>query len=713
MHVRCLRVELLSACGYDHKSSGSKEHKALFPYTGCLAHVEVLYQSDYQKVLRIRGYVEHNDVCFRAEVANHPRVPIHPEVSEWALKQLEQGATMHTVLQTNLKLYKTPNGYKSQPAEAGLALSRWRWALDPADSRALYRQQQRMQGISTIEPAHVNIHQWLDSASPRAIPELVEAVQHYAARQAKDDRFELVISTKTMQDAAWNYCHHKQLILDGTFGICNSKVLLFIAMGVDKENRGVPVAFFLFSAPTENKQTSSGYDTAILAKLIGKWRDSLGSRNHSTFEPFVAITDTDTRERGALQQVWPSIWEILCKFHLRQCWRNHRNAFLRGKDASLARVKARLRELEQALVDTRIYHDAIQLISDEERVLKGSHGAKDPALVGASAHIAYLRATWMPEPLWRSWSQFGREAAATAIGCHVKEILTTTNHLEAFNRTLKRRHIANAQRPGSRLRLDVLVMVLVKRIIPSFFAERAHRAGARNIRAQQLMSLPGGFEILAREQREQETRTVLGPVAYLTRDEDRDSRAAAMVQHGQISTPTLAGDGSTLLFECFSSLALPNESSPTIYTVTLFPPSDASCTCTDFKTRGGACKHIRGALIKLAQLRERSDTLAKLPRVQLPETELDARRLISEAISAAYGTEIEETAAQALATIHDLLRMDDNALFSATSFEDTNIADISATGESDEFDDSESVATDASQDDDDEQQGSTATALVS
>jgi len=75
-----------------------------------------------------------------------------------------------------------------------------------------------------------------------------------------------------MDDAAWKYGHHEQIILDGTFGICSSRMLLFIAMDVDEDGKGIPLAFFLFSAPTGNCATHAGYNTAILHKLLGQLR---------------------------------------------------------------------------------------------------------------------------------------------------------------------------------------------------------------------------------------------------------------------------------------------------------------------------------------------------------------------------------------------------------------------------------------------------------
>jgi hypothetical protein len=50
--------------------------------------------------------------------------------------------------------------------------------------------------------------------------------------------------------------------------------------------------------------------------------------HHWPFES-VAITDTDTKERGALLHVWPSILLLICNFHLRQCWTNHRKTAMR------------------------------------------------------------------------------------------------------------------------------------------------------------------------------------------------------------------------------------------------------------------------------------------------------------------------------------------------------------------------------------------------
>jgi hypothetical protein len=99
-----------------------------------------------------------------------------------------------------------------------------------------------------------------------------------------------------MVEASWKYVQQKQLVLDGTFGLCASRLLLWIAMGVDDNNHGIPVALFLFSAPSGMKATHVGYDTRILAKSLQAWRAFLGERDGVQFTPYVGMTDTDTKE---------------------------------------------------------------------------------------------------------------------------------------------------------------------------------------------------------------------------------------------------------------------------------------------------------------------------------------------------------------------------------------------------------------------------------
>ena len=152
----------------------------------------------------------------------------------------------------------------------------------PVDSSRLYRNYSRQHGINVDQEPHYNIDNWLNPASLDYKPEVAQAVFYYTACAEKEDRLCVCIHTHDMKTTAWKYAHRNQLILDGTFGICNSRMLLFIALGVDGFGKGIPLACFLFSAPTGSQATHhAGYDSTILEKILKAWKQSLGSRSRS------------------------------------------------------------------------------------------------------------------------------------------------------------------------------------------------------------------------------------------------------------------------------------------------------------------------------------------------------------------------------------------------------------------------------------------------
>jgi hypothetical protein len=430
--------------------------------------------------------LQHNQACKDAEYTRIPPVPVHPSVFEVALSQLRDGATYADVRKKNRELLAA-RSYKDFPAD--LHTSPYRWLLERRDSRSLYRQFTRMNGVKMTEKPEVNIDEWMDPTSSQYNRTLAEAVFHYSARANKGERFEACIATDEMNAAAWKYGHENQIILDGTFGVCNSRVLLFIVMVVDEDRKGVPVAFLMFSAPTGNKQSSSGYNTEILTKLLRLWKASLGKcgEHHGfagvVFNPFTCITDTDMKERGALFTVFISIWLLICRFHLRQSWKNHRNKLLKGKSARKIDLKHRLKRFEDSLVKTQSITEARSLLATEREFLTQLGEGK--AFQKALQHVNYLDSYWTTDNLWKSWSDFGRKVAASLLGCEMEGVIPTTNHLESFNGVLKRKHLRRWQNGGRRIRIDVLIQVLITHILPSIFQERRlHREQELRIQSQ-------------------------------------------------------------------------------------------------------------------------------------------------------------------------------------------------------------------------------------
>ncbi|KAJ3846363.1 hypothetical protein EV368DRAFT_89157 [Lentinula lateritia] len=167
------------------------------------------------------------------------------------------------------------------------------------DHTSLYRKASKELGYDPQLQPQYNIDDWLNPESHSFRPEIAEAVFHYSAQAEAGDWFEICIPTPEMDGCAQKYTHHSQLVLDGTFGVCNSCLLLFIALAIDEDNKGIPIALFLFAAKTGANSTHALYNTAILEKLVQTWKLRLKTK-FGHFEPDSAITDMDTKERGAL-----------------------------------------------------------------------------------------------------------------------------------------------------------------------------------------------------------------------------------------------------------------------------------------------------------------------------------------------------------------------------------------------------------------------------
>ncbi|KIJ32259.1 hypothetical protein M422DRAFT_265913 [Sphaerobolus stellatus SS14] len=404
-------------------------------------------------------------------------------------------------------------------------------------------------------------------------------------------------------------------------------------MGVDEKKRGVPVAFLMFSAPSGNKQTSSGYDTEILTKLLRCWRHSLEEFGGKMFEVRVAITDTDLKERAALTAVFPQVWLLLCKFHIRQSWRNYRNKLLKGKAPGLAQVMARMRVLEVTLLQTMDFNEAAELIM-KERTIQNAEKAKGSVI--ASRILSYLEylgdGYWLKQHLWTSWSEYGRQVASRLLDCNTGGALPTTNHLESFNCVLKRKHLNRWQRGGHRLRVDLLLHLLVQNVLPSIYEQRRFEASEEGHLEALVCAISGGNEVLkARGSKQPSSST---SIIYIIADEDRDKAAMALMQNRYIDQPAYSPEG--LLFYCYSSHATVHDAAPVKYQVWLGYDGVVACTCKDLKKRSVACKHIRAALIRVDQLRYYDRVL--IPTVPIPRSEAEAKVLASRLTASAAGS---------------------------------------------------------------------------
>lgn len=99
------------------------------PYTGCIAHVEVMHLVVSGRILRIRGYFDHNDACKKnAQITNAPQPPLHPDVTKNAMDLLNAGMPLATMIKTNIEMYDRRT-YPDMPKTVdGLASTPFRWS---------------------------------------------------------------------------------------------------------------------------------------------------------------------------------------------------------------------------------------------------------------------------------------------------------------------------------------------------------------------------------------------------------------------------------------------------------------------------------------------------------------------------------------------------------------------------------------------------------
>ncbi|KAJ4499163.1 hypothetical protein C8R41DRAFT_755296, partial [Lentinula lateritia] len=597
------------ACGYNSQERQKQEsvkdrsdltqstpwqRKVPYPHTGCLGHVEITECVGDGSIIRIAGFWEHNEGCKKATLERIPAIPLHEHVYEVALEQLENGASLTGIQERNQQMYdaKLYRGMKAwNPQTANTC-----YILLSSDNVTLYRKlNRRTLNLDTTILPEYNIDSWMNPMSKNYNATLAEAVFHYSARTDVNERFKICISTKEMDEAAYKYAHHSQLILDGTFGVCSSRLLLFIAMAVDEDRKGVPIALFLFSAPTGNRATQAGYNTEILRELLSYWKAHL-VRKYSTFEPYTCITDTDTKERGALVQVWTKITLLICRFHLRQCWTNHRKKTVMGSqnDYWKNHVRDHLQSIEVLLIATVEHSAAINHLSQSRKYLTtlAANPEAKSASKGGLSHLDYLDKHWMSLPMWQSWSDWGHVAASILLNVAVEDVIPTTNHLESFNAILKRKYIRSWLHSGHRLRFDVLIMLLITRILPDIFKRRLSRKNHRLWAIQRFKDAAGGIDLQGLQEKLQAHKLELQEqacrVCWWADDEKRRMLGEELIL--TISKHVCQkGEGDC---RSYTAICPSSQDSTRNYMVTMHRLGQGSCSCPDFEKRGGACKHL-------------------------------------------------------------------------------------------------------------------------
>ncbi|CAG8784299.1 2044_t:CDS:2 [Cetraspora pellucida] len=588
------KTQVIKQCigGSYHKKEvapNSRASAARYPYVGCLAFAAIyIYDNE---ICGIAGFLEHSVQCMYSQLQNDPPYRLLPYVRQNVESLLNLNVRTSDILAQNARTVK--NVFRNS-----ILIGDFRMLLTTMDIANIKKQMlQKTWNVNIKHDAAKNLDQFLGQNADQS--GLKEACLHYQPHTRETDRLEIIISTREQQDYAWQYGHKNLILVDGTFGISKHKLLLFTIMVIDKNNKGIPIAFILFTPPQYNRLTSSG----------NNYNQTQVNSNVTpvTFSSLVAITDTDVKERKALSKVWPRIILLLCYFHISQCWKNEINKQLGrgGKgDAILQRqtlkeyLKSILKEAwlmvgSEEMVQNYIIEKKKLLESIINETKNISENKKD-ILNGGVKFLNYLNKQWAEDLLY-SWCFDGRMRAAKVLGIPLEKLPTTNNHLEGMNEYLKNNQLSRFQRNSRRLRADVLYIILVNEVIPNILTLRHLAIDLEQKKAERRKELnimnPSDRKILKQE---------FLQVAYLSPSIKHDESAKKLLDMNKVIKYEIKDSTGNIYVKVES------ETTPgLIYTTCVYgQPTNICCQCLDFLQKGIMCKHLRAAALYIDELRK-------------------------------------------------------------------------------------------------------------
>ena len=255
-------------------------------------------------------------------------------------------------------------------------------------------------------------------------------------------------------------------------------------------------------------------------------------------------------------------------------------------------------------------------------------------VVAASAglnHIKYLTETWMPVSLWSGWSKKGHIEASIRLNIPVDGVIPTTNHLEAFNGILKRKHIHRWQRAGKRLRFDLFVYLLATQILPGIFAHRSMQEQYYSWLSNRFSAKAGGIDLVAVQRKPMPARAPVAPIVpvawwYPEADEPRVNEAKYMISRSCVAEVAW-WDEFTAIGTCAASSANIRVPGHKRYNLRLNVYGWSCCSCLGFSNNHGACKHLWALRLSIPALIDAGSLPPSRYAFHYPATENEAREV--------------------------------------------------------------------------------------
>jgi len=271
---------LQCSCGSDMtlKSSSTRKNRQMYAYVGCLAFARIKKNKDNNYVT-LDGYLEHLDACINSKPQQPPPLYINETVKIIAINMLRAQVHPAAILEDNMKFVESNLG-------GNVLMGNERFLLTSQDIINFRNSITKdIWGIDIRNSVEKNIHQIFETTNDEVIK--VSTI-FYKPKQSNQDRLMLVLATPEQREIAWKYGHNGIIHFDGTFGFSNKKVLLFVLLVINEDNKGIPIGYLLFSAASGAQRASSSYNHSILKELLKQYKDKLSIENNCEFLPKVS-----------------------------------------------------------------------------------------------------------------------------------------------------------------------------------------------------------------------------------------------------------------------------------------------------------------------------------------------------------------------------------------------------------------------------------------
>ncbi|RKO90792.1 hypothetical protein BDK51DRAFT_30954 [Blyttiomyces helicus] len=178
------------------------------------------------------GVLQHSENCNELLFRSAPLRP-HKSIVEAATQELRVGIPASCIMAQYLmaSVVRVKEGTDTANRKLPRHIGNVRFWSTKDDMATIWRGlQEEILSIDFNLSGEQNIRNFLTHMLNDGNANVRDAVFHYLPKTATSDRFEPGIASPSMLEAVWCYGHGKLILIDGTFGMCLQKILLFVVM---------------------------------------------------------------------------------------------------------------------------------------------------------------------------------------------------------------------------------------------------------------------------------------------------------------------------------------------------------------------------------------------------------------------------------------------------------------------------------------------------